>query len=141
MILQCDFEEMQALRAGAYLVQQAEEEGWPEILDPSPDAVEAAERFHELRDGELSVATLAEVERLVGAVALISDTFDERLRTIILEREPSDEEAVALYFDWARAQRVLHRLGTMYDDMHALIELMTGESPTADTAASVTFPD
>ena len=51
------------------------------------------------------------------------------------------EEAVAAYFDFAHALTVAHRLEELADEMTALVELVTGRPPDAETARSFRFPD
>lgn len=141
MILHCDFEELQALKGGAELVLDSRDVQWTTAHEAEPDVIAEVTRLHEVIGGALSVPSLAEMDSLMEAVELITDTLHDQLRATILDFEPSHEAAIALYFDWARSQGVLHRLSEMAAEMTALIELMTGASPTAETAASVTFPD
>ena len=48
---------------------------------------------------------------------------------------------MAAYFDFAHAFTVQHRVSEMATEMSALIELMTGAPPTAQTARDIHFPD
>lgn len=139
-MLHCDYEELQALKAGAELVLESRDIQWTNAHEAEPEVLDQVERIHSMLSS-LSIPSLAEMDEVIEAVELITDSIHDRLRAVILETDPSDETAVALYFEWGRALSVHHRLLEMAAEMAALIELMTGESPTAETAASVTFPD
>ena len=141
MILNCNFEELQALVSGADLLLAG-------AGDPSQSAVVApAEALAEVEllrprlNGSLSIDTLARQQSVRGAVAAICEELHDRLEEKVVEYHPAHEEAVLLYFDYAHAIAVLSRLDEMGAEMRGLIELMTGSPPTTATAAGVTFPD
>ncbi|MEX2582622.1 MAG: hypothetical protein WD766_05090, partial [Gemmatimonadota bacterium] len=74
-------------------------------------------------------------------VAAICRDLHERMDEKVLEYHPAHEEAVLLYFDYAHAFAVLSRLDVMGAEMTAMVELITGERPTDESAKSVKFPD
>jgi hypothetical protein len=140
MILNCNFEELQALRSGADLVLSGS--GAPVEIGSGMVGTSAdVEELIPLLDGSISVHSLSDLEAIAGAVGLISATLSRRLEEKVLELHPAHEEAVALYFDHAHSLVVLDRLARMAAEMRAIIELMTGEQPTAESASSVRFPD
>ncbi len=141
MILHCNFEELQALAAGAELVL-SEESGRDDTIVVAPTAVSAQiELLLPRLTGDLSIDTLAEQQGIRNAVAAICETLRMRLESRVLEYHPAHEEAVAHYFDFAHVRTVLHRLDVMGAEMRALVELLTGGPPTPEGATTVTFPD
>ena len=140
MILNCNFEELQALRSGAGLVLSGAPLGMASARYPAAGRGDV-ERLVPLLDGSISVRNLVELESISGAVSLIASTLRHRLEATVLEYHPAHEEAVTLYFEHAHVLVALDRLERMGDEMRGLIELMTGDSPTADSAGSVSFPD
>lgn len=141
MNLNCNFEELRALAAGAEL-----------ILDPLGThssgsvaaPVEAMTQVAMLQPrlaGSLSVETLEEQRWMRRAVEAICTTLHERMDEKVLEYHPAHEEAVALYFDYAHAFGVLRRLEAIGSEMRGVIELMTGEQPSDEAARRVTFPE
>lgn len=139
MILHCTFEELTALRHGASRVLEGMESG--NVAAP-PEAVAEIEALLDRLNGDLSVTTLAEAESLLRAVEAIYVDADERLDEEILRwQNPSAEESVVAYFDYAYILAVRDRLRRMCAQMRAMIEVMTGRPPTEETARSVTFPD
>ena len=141
MILHCNFEELRALMSGAEAVlhdPRVLEEGG--IAAPA-EAAAALELLLPRLGGDLSVETLAEQRQIHSAVSAVHHDLHARLDERVLQAGPASEEAVATYFDYAHVGIVLERLDTMGSEMTAMIELITGAPPTAETAASVTFPD
>lgn len=141
MILHFNYEEIQALRAGAraYL---------GEADDPTPAAVlapsESRARVEALLPrlvGDLSFETLAELRAVQGAVAPVVERLRVQMESMVLATHAADEDAVSAYFDFAHALTVLHRVDEMAEEMEAMIELVTGESPTAEAARTFRFPD
>jgi hypothetical protein len=141
VILSCSFEELQALSAGAAL-----------LLDPGPfgnsgavaapaEALAQVAHLQPRLTSSLSINTLAEQRWIRTAVAAICENLHERMDETVLEYHPAHEQAVAYYFDYAHAFGVLKRLDEMGAEMTALIELMTGTSPTPESARSINFTD
>lgn len=140
MILHCDFEELRALESGARLVLSGARPPQDSTFETA-ETTEEVEQLLGLLTGSISIRSLAELEAIWGAVSLITETLQQRLEETIVEYHPAYEDAVALYFEHAHALVVQRRLEGMRAEMRALIELMTGQGPTAETASSVTFPD
>lgn len=141
MILNCNYEELQALATGAELLLDADPIGAAgAVAAPSEAQIQVANLQPRLT-GALSIDTLAEQRSVRKAVAAICDRLHSRMDQKVVEHHPAHEEAVALYFDYAHAYGVLTRLDEIGVEMTALIELMTGAPPTDETARSVTFDD
>jgi hypothetical protein len=143
MILHCNFEELQALGAGVELVLDMERhraQGESAVAAPAA-TIAQVEALRTRLGGDLSIETLADQRRVRSAVALITETLRERLEGRVIEFHPAHEEAVANYFDFGHTLAVLHRLDVMGAEMSALIELMTGETPTEDEARTISFAD
>ncbi len=141
MILQCNFEEIRALAAGAELLSARDSGGESSAVAAPVEAARYVEHLLPRLTGDLSIYTLADQQRVRMAVAAICETLHERLEARVLEYHPAHEEAVANYFDYAHVRTVLHRLDAIGAEMNALIELMTGAPPTAESARMITFPD
>ncbi len=141
MILQCNFEELRALVAGAELLSARESGGERSAVAAPVEAAAQIEQLLPRLTGDLSIQTLADQQQVRIAVAAICETLHDRLEARVLEHHPAHEEAVANYFDYAHVRSVLHRLDTIGAEMHAMIELMTGAPATAESARTITFPD
>jgi len=141
VILHFNYEEIQALRAGAraYL---------GEAGDPSPAAIlapsETRARVEALLPrlvGDLSFETLTELLVVQGAVATVVESLRVQMESMVLATHAADEDAVSAYFDFAHGLTVLHRIDEMAEEMEAMIELVTGDTPTAEAARTFRFPD
>lgn len=141
MILNCTFEELRALEAGANLLLAERGAAMGGSVAAPAEARLAIELLRPQLSGPLSIDTLARQRVVRSAVAAICEGLHDRLEDKVLEHHPAHEEAVALYFDYAHAFGVLNRLDDMGAEMTAMIELMTGEPPTARAAETVSFPD
>lgn len=142
MILSCNYEELRALETGAeLLLSDYAGDSHGAVAAPTEVLTQVEQLQPRLRTGALSIESLADQRSLRGAVALICENLHDRLESKVLEFHPAHEEAVSLYFDYAHVIAVLKRLDEMGTEMTALIELMTGEPPTPEAAASVSFPD
>ena len=71
--------------------------------------------------------------------SLTTVTLGTKLDEQIIDTNPANEDAIALYFDYGHSRTVLHRLDQMGAEMEAIIDLIHGGSAAA--AGSVTFPD
>lgn len=141
MILDCSFEELQALTTGAdALLADRETGGEGSVAAPTGALTEIAELRPRLT-GALSLTTLADARRVRIAVEAICGDLHDRLEETVLQTHPAHEEAVAAYFDYAHAFGVLSRVHAATEEMCALIEVMTGAPVTQETAAGITFPD
>jgi hypothetical protein len=64
-----------------------------------------------------------------------------QMESAVLATHAADEDAVSAYFDFAHGLTVLHRIEEMAEEMEAMIELVTGDSPSAEAARTFRFPD
>lgn len=141
MILNCNFEELLALRHGAEATlaeSYAEEEGG--VAAPS-EAVAALEGLLPRLQGDLSIRTLSEQRRLRAAVGAVHDSLHARLDDVVVENGPASEDSVATYFDYAYVRILLERLDTMGAEMEAIVELISGAPITQQSADTIDFPD
>jgi len=141
VILHFNYEEIQALTAGAraYLG----EAGAPEpsaVLAPSESRARVEALLPRLA-GDLSLDTLEQLRAVQGAVATVVELLRVQMESMVLETHAADEDAVSAYFDFAHGLTVLHRIDEMAAEMEAMIELVTGESPSAQAARTFRFPD
>lgn len=141
MILHCNFEELLALRHGADATLQEGQSGGEGGVAAPPEALAALQQLLPRLDGALSVRSLAEQRRIRSAVAAVHDHLHARLDNVVVENGPASEDSVCTYFDYAYVRIVLDRLDAMGAEMEAMVELISGAPPTADTAAAIDFPD
>jgi hypothetical protein len=141
VILSCNFEELQALLAGAELLLENGYGGAAGAVAAPAEALAQVALLQPRLTGALSIATLAEQRWVRKAVAAICSRLHDRMDEMVLEYHPAHESAVAYYFDYAHAYGVLRRLDAMGAEMAAIIELTTGSRPTDASASSVTFAD
>lgn len=142
MILRVNYEEMQALRAGArtFLARRHEGTASGGVIAP-PERRARVEALVGRLDGDLSFGTLEELRQAEVAVAAIVAALRVEMEAAVLAAHPADESAVAAYFDFAHALTVARRLEEMGGEMEAMIELVTGERPSAESARTFRFPD
>jgi hypothetical protein len=140
VILHCNYEELTALLAGARTYLDRDEPGGGGVLAP-PEERARVEAFVTRLDGDISLSTLADVRDAQSALAAIVECLRVEMEYDIVATHPAHEGAVAAYFDFAHGFTVERRLAEMADEMSALIELVTGEPPTAETTRSFQFPD
>lgn len=140
MILHCNYEELTALRSGAEVFLEGGETEGGGVLAPSEER-DHVEALLPLLDGDVSLPTLSEVYDVQSAVGAITSMLRAELESSVLATHPAGERAVAAYFDFAHVFTVAHRLDEMASEMEALIELVTGEPATVETARSFQFPD
>jgi len=140
VILYCNYEELTALKAGAEAFLVREEGGRGGVLAPSEERAHV-EALVPLLDGDISLATLEDVRAVQTAIAAIVSSLRTHMEAMVVATHPAGEEAVVAYFDFAHVFAVSHRLREMAAEMEALIELVTGERATAQTAHTFRFPD
>ena len=140
MILQFNYEELQALKAGAHALLEAEGTAVSPVLAPSESRARVEALLPHL-EGNLSLSTLEELRGVQVAVTAIVECLRSEMETMVVTTHPADEVAVAAYFDFAHAFTVAQRIRELAMEMEALIELMTGSEPTVATARSIQFPD
>ena len=138
MILHCSFEELSALTDGIERVlTEADRGGVAAPPDVLPDLEALAPRL----TGDLDLETLAEQVSVDRAIEHLLDRAHERMDTTVLEQHPAAESAVQAYFDYAHILTVADRVRRIGAEMRALIELMTGEPPSEETAGSFSFEE
>lgn len=140
MILTCNFEELQALSAGAEMLLVSADARTAGAVAAPTEAMAEVALLQPRLTGHLSIDTLTEQRSVRKAVAAICRLLHERMDESVLQYHPAHEEAVAYYFDYAHAFGVLGRLDEIGSEMVAMIELITGEEPSEEAARSVTFP-
>jgi len=139
MILHCTYEELSALGAVASRVVAAAE-GHARVAAP-PEALADVVLLQPRLRGDLSIATLEEQRVIERAVDYLLEELRERMNEFILMQHVGSEDSVNAYFDYAHVYSLRDRVRGVGREMVAMIELMTGEAPTAESARSVTFPD
>jgi hypothetical protein len=142
VILRVNYEEMQALRAGAraFLAHAGSTGHRGGVLAPTESRARV-EALASRLEGDLSLDTLDELRKVQTGVAAIVESLRVEMESAVLATHPADEAAVAAYFDFAHGLVVASRLREMAEEMEALIELVTGGAPSLETARSFRFPD
>lgn len=135
MILHCNFEELRALASASEAIVGEVHAHRGGVAAP-PEGLVLVEQLQPRLTGDMSIETLEDQRRVQGAVSYIVDDLHRRLDDKIIEFNPANEEAVALYFDYGHSRTVLHRLDQMGAEMEAIVALIGGTNP-----AAVTFPD
>lgn len=140
MILHVNYEEVRALRAGGRSLLEGESESPSYVMAP-PESRAQVEALLPLLEGDLSVATLAELRGVAAAVGAIVEHLRVEMESAVLATHAADEQAVAAYFDFAHGLTVERRLWDMASEMEALIELVTGQPAGPEAVATFRFPD
>ena len=140
MILHCTFEELSAVSAGAERVLAEAGSGTTVVIAP-PEVIADVEALLPRLNGDLSLTTLAEQQSIARAVTYIVAELKQRMDTTILDEHAAAEYAVGAYFDYAHALTVQDRVVRLGAEMSAIIEVMTGRAPTAETTKTFEFPD
>jgi len=142
VILRVNYEEMQALRAGArmFLAHAGGVAHRGGVLAPTESRARVEALVHRLH-GDISLATLEELRKVQTGVAAIVESLRVEMESAVLATHPADESAVAAYFDFAHGLCVASRLRDMAEEMEAMIELVTGEAPSVEAARAFRFPD
>ncbi|MEX2465467.1 MAG: hypothetical protein WD995_01070 [Gemmatimonadota bacterium] len=140
MILQFNYEELIALRSGATGLLSESELGGAPVLAP-PEGRARVEALVDHLDGDMSLESLHAVREVQVAVESIVSWLRHEMESAIITTHAGDESSVVAYFEFAHAFTVSHRITEMATEMAALIELMTGEPPTADSSRNIRFPD
>lgn len=139
MIVNVNFEELLALRAGAEAVLQ---DGFQEpVAVAAPPEDRARVRALPPLEGDLSVYTYAELRALERGVETITGALREEMDAHILTAHPAAEGAVVSYFDYAHALSVLGRIREMGQEMVALVGVVTGQEMDEHLARTFIFPD
>ncbi len=139
MIVNVNFEEMLALRAGAAVILQDVPGAGVAVAAP-PEARALVEALPPI-EGDLSVFTYHDLRQLQKGVEAILEALREDMDRQILEFHPGAESAVASYFDYAHALKVLDRIRATGVEMESIIEVVTGSFPDDQSARTFVFPD
>ncbi|MEJ2503300.1 MAG: hypothetical protein P8177_08290 [Gemmatimonadota bacterium] len=137
MILRMSFEEVATMNAAVERLLGEPGEG--AVLAP-PEVLAELESRIPLR-GDLSILTLAEQGRLLGAVDMVLDYLKRRMDAVVLEQYVGAEDAVNAYFDYANVLTTRTRLDGLGVEMSAMIEVITGQAPTPADREAIGFPD
>ncbi len=130
MLVQCTFEELSALTAGAEATLEAAALGGG-VAAP-PREVADVEALLARTDGDLELETLAELRSVERAVDLILAYLRERVDATILEQYVGAEDAVTAYFDFAHVLTFRERVRRAGEEMDAVRELMNGVDPARE---------
>lgn len=136
MILRMSFEEITALNTAARRMLAGTGDGG--VLAP-PEALAELETRLPL-DGDISVRTLPEQDRLLGAVDVVLAHLRRRMDAIIVDQYVGSDDSVNAYFDYANVLTARSRLAGIGKEMAAMVELITGEL-MPEEADDITFPD
>jgi hypothetical protein len=138
VIVTLDYEELSSLRDGAELALEPAPLGGA-VAAPTAGQVQ----LESIRsaEGDLSLTTLAEQQRVQRALERILDAARERMDVLVLAQYVGSDDAVNAYFDYARVLTVLERVRVAGRRMSAIIELVTGHPPTPASGVDVSFPD
>lgn len=140
MILTCNYEELIALREGARVLLDEGPRESCAVAAP-PESRTRVEALLPRLDGDVGIETLAEQREVQVAVDAIVECLRSQMEAVITASHPAAEGAVAAYFDFAHALSVQSRLWEVESEMVALIELVTGQPATPETAVTFVFPD
>jgi len=113
MICPCNFEELQALAAGAEALLASQRSPQPLVQD-----------LLEQLDGDLVLSSPGARERTLAGVAAVVQHLRTGLDEAILETHPAEEDAVRAYFNYAHALSVQHRLEVLGEERRALDALL-----------------
>jgi hypothetical protein len=138
VIVTLDYEELSSLRDGAELALEPAPLGGAVA---APTAGQAQLESIRSAEGDLSLTTLAEQQRVQRALERILDAARERMDVLVLAQYVGSDDAVNAYFDYARVLTVLERVRVAGRRMSAIIELVTGHPPTPASSVDVNFPD
>lgn len=140
VILRCNYEELNALRAGARVLLEGQGESGCSVVAP-PTERASVEAFVGRLEGDLAVGTLHEQREVAFALEVIVECLRAEMDAAVVAAHPAAEIAVAAYFDYAHAYAVLGRVWELGEEMEAMIEVVTGAAPTPEIARTFVFPD
>jgi hypothetical protein len=140
VILRCNYEELQALRAGGRSLLEGEAEMPTHVPVPAESRVCVEALLRQLV-GDLDVPSISEARSLRTALDAIVEHLRAEMEAVVMATHAADEDAVAAYFDFAHALSVFHRLEHLVAEMEALVELLTGEPVDEEVALTFRFPD
>lgn len=139
MILRCSFEELSAVRAAAGSVLATA--GTVGVAAP-PEISADIEALTSRLDGDIGVESLHELRGIIRALEfLVADARSRTDASIVEHNNPAAEPAVISYFEYGHLLTLYDRATRLGAEMAALIELMTGQPATDETARNILFPD
>jgi hypothetical protein len=141
VILRFNYEEIQALRAGARAFLERDRGAAASAVLAPPESRARVEALLPRLAGDLSFSTLAELRHVQIGVAAIVECLRVEMDSAVLATHPADEAAVTAYFDYAHGLFVAGRVQELAAEMEAMIELVTGEPASMDSARTFRFPD
>ena len=141
MILRCNYEEMQALKAGARALLERTEDGTSSAVLAPPESRARVQALVPRLKGDLSLATLEELRAVQVGIDAIVEQLREEMESAVLATHAADESAVTAYFAFAHGLTVQSRVGEIAEEMRAIIELVTGEAPSPEAVRKFRFPD
>lgn len=137
MILRMSFEELTALNSAAERLRSSTDGGG--VAAP-PELLAELETRMPL-GGDIAVMTLGQQVRLLRAIDYVLDHQKRRMDALVVEQYVGSDDSVNAYFDYANVLTLRERLEAIGRRMRAMVELMTGGSPTAEVAETIEFPD
>jgi len=141
VILRCNYEEVTALKAGARaFLDRADLTNLAAVLAP-PESRARVEALLPRLEGDLSLYTLEELRGVQTAVDVVVEYLREEMESAVLATHAADELAVNAYFAFAHGLAVANRVREIGEEMVAIIELVTGDSPSSEAVRSFRFPD
>jgi hypothetical protein len=141
VILRCNYEEVEALKEGARaLLDRPSSSSSAAVLAPSESRTRVEALITRL-EGDLSLYTLADLYAVRVALEAIVEHLRVQMEAHVLAAHAADESAVNAYFAFAHAITVAARARELGEEMEAIVELLTGGSPTADAIRAFRFPD
>jgi hypothetical protein len=141
VILRCNYEEVEALRSGARSLLRLTPGSSSVVVLAPPESRARVEELLPRLKGDLSLSTLGELHAVRVGVDAIVEHLQEEMDAQVVATHAADESAVNAYFAYAHALTVANRLRELGEEMEAIIELVTGGSPSAEALRTFRFPD
>jgi hypothetical protein len=139
VILYLNFEELSALGECADHVLAAG--GTGHGIAAPPHFIAEVERFAQIISGDVNLKSIAEQKRILAVVNNLLAGSRSRLDRIVIEQHAAAEDAVAAYFTYAHVLTVARRIESIGQEMAAIVELMTGETPDSEAGRRFSFED
>lgn len=135
MILRLTYEEITALNSAA---ERLRGEGGGGVAAP-PEALAALDARLPL-EGDISVRTLPDHDRLMRALDAVLAHGKQRMDALILEQYVGADDAVNAYFDYANVLTARARLRELGREMRAMADLIAPDDTDAEPE-ELGFPD
>ena len=137
MILRISFEEVTALNSAAERLLTGAEGGG--VAAPPEVLAELDARLP--LEGDITVDTMAQQQRLGAALGYVLNHLKRRMDALVVEQYVGSDDSINSFFDYANVLSLKARLDAIGREMHAMIELMTGDEPSDRAAEEISFPD